>query len=188
MHFTEAFRIACIVCVLAVGAHSDNAGYRLRSLVIVLSALNNGLNNTYQVLHVFTRLITVVPSAAALQEKFAETSMDPMWRHSGRTESLQSSRESCNDPGQAGMRNRSTVWQCQCDRTSSDYAVDQWRIDRGRLHVTEGQYNRQRSGGGAGSTIVDNLFVATRVSCRLKDPYRTPGSRLSSYACSVRNW
>jgi len=163
MHFVEAFRIAL---------HCMRTG-RLRtaltmlgivlsvSLVIVLSALNNGLNNTYQgAFNVFTRLITVVPSAAALPGgNSRRLLMD------ADVAALMKDR----DPsaiagvvpmilGQAGMRNRSIVCNANVIGTSAGYLwMSGESIAVGSM-FTEGQYNRNARVVVLGSTIVDNLF------------------------------
>ena len=70
MHFMEAFRIA-LHCMRTGRLRTalTMLGIALSvSLVIMIAALNNGLNNTYQVaFDTFTRLITVAPSAASSQ-------------------------------------------------------------------------------------------------------------------------
>jgi len=163
MHFMEAFRIAL---------HCMRVG-RLRtaltmlgivlsvSLVIMISALNNGLNNTYQeAFNTFTRFITVAPSAAA-----SPGGNSPRLLRDADLAALRKDR----DPaviagvvpmiqGQAGMRNGSIVCSANVIGTSSDYLwISGKSIAVGSMFTDE-QYNRNARVAVLGSTIVDNLF------------------------------
>jgi putative ABC transport system permease protein len=131
------------------------------SLVIMISALNNGLNNTYlNAFNAVTRFITVVPSGAA-----APGGNSPRLLRDSDVAALRKDR----DPsiiadvvpmiqGQAGIRNASIVSNVGVIGTSPRYLwISGGAIATGSM-FTEQQYNRNARVAVLGSTIVANLF------------------------------
>jgi len=163
MHFMEALRIAL---------HCMRVG-RLRtaltmlgivlsvSLVIVLTALNNGLNNTYQdAFNTLTRFITISPSAAA-----SPGGNSPRLLRDADVAALKKD----GDPaviagvvpmiqGQAGMRNGSTVCSANVIGTSPGYLWISGEVLAAGSMFTEDQSDRNARVVVLGSTIADCLF------------------------------
>jgi len=187
MHFTEAFRIAL---------HCMRTG-RLRtaltmlgivlsvSLVIVLSALNNGLNNTYQGASMCsTRLITVCV-AAALQEKFAETSHG---RRCGGTQEGQRASVIAGvvqDPG--ASRDAKSLDVCSANVIGHHLTICGSVANRSRSAPCSPKGSTTATLGWCARSLCRNLFggnARDAVGSKILIGRR---SSMSSYACSVRN-